>query len=151
MRLTPLSPVDLSFLVRSRTLNTLSKSNQLPRRRSLVEREDTRIRESLKVEQACMQSFIAEIAIKDMKMVCLYFVAFMQHAAEQDRSDSAQLPHAVMQIMHASQTSKIGDPHGRKLDSFHNASQPQLQAWKTEQNVCTKNKILCGEHAWTHV
>ena len=30
-----LSPLDLSFLVRSRTLNTLSISNQLPARRSL--------------------------------------------------------------------------------------------------------------------
>ena len=45
MRLRPLSPVDSSFLVRSRTPNTLSISNQLPRGRSTVERRDTRTRE----------------------------------------------------------------------------------------------------------
>ena len=45
LRPTALSPVDLSFLVRGCRLNTLSILNQLPCRRSLVEREHTRIRE----------------------------------------------------------------------------------------------------------
>ena len=45
LRPTALSPVDLSFLVRGCRLNTLSVLNQLPCRRSLVEREHTRIRE----------------------------------------------------------------------------------------------------------
>ena len=45
LRPSALSPVDLSFLVRGCRLSTLSFLNQLPRRRSLVEREDTRIRE----------------------------------------------------------------------------------------------------------
>ena len=45
MRATALSPLDLSFLVRSRTLNTLSISNQLPARRSLEQSGGHRIRE----------------------------------------------------------------------------------------------------------
>ena len=52
----------------------------------------------------------------------------------------AQLPHAVMQIMHASQTSKTGDPHGR-LNSIH----PTMQSRPTVAcMVYTCNKILCG-------
>ena len=46
LRLTPLSPVDLSFLVRSRTLNTLSILNLLQARRSLEQSGGHRIRES---------------------------------------------------------------------------------------------------------
>ena len=49
LRPTALSPVDLSFLVRGCRLNTLSVLNQLPCRRSLVEREHTRIRERLQL------------------------------------------------------------------------------------------------------